>query len=291
MQATAEKWCNERLDQAGIPWPLLQVFIAKEQRPALLAGQAFIYALQDSLTSSDESDVVRHKLAWWQAELGQHATSMHPAFIALRETGLNSHWDWQASSDWCDSLQMVIEPNAPEDVQALWHQANLIAGNGMGLLITAMQTNDNSDAHGKAEYKNTMAINTAYWLLQQINRLSTDANTRRWIPLSLRARYILRSDEKQMSSEKDDGLSLTVIEILNSISKSLQASETALKTVAANRKTDDGLLCLLAMQRLLGLQAARRLHQSAGQLWQQPVKTLGLSSAWYCWRAVRQLPG
>ncbi len=292
MQATVEKWCSERLDQAGVPWPLLQVFIAKQQCPALLAGQALIYAVQASLTSSDEPDIVRHKLAWWQTELRQHATSVHPAFIALRETGLSNNWDWQTSNDWCNDLQFVIEPNAPEDIKAMWQQASKIAGNGMGLLIAAMQqTNDNNGEHFSDQCKKLASINTACWLLQQVNRLSIDINARRWIPLSLRARYILRIDENQISSEKNDGLSQAVIEILNSIAQSLQASEMILKTLAANGRVDNCLLRLLAMQRLLGLQTAKQLHQSASQLWQQPVKTLGLSSAWYCWRAVRQLSG
>lgn len=288
MQTTAEQWCNERLNHAGIAWPLLQIFTPTEQRSTLLAGQAFIHAVQASINSSHEPDVVRHKLSWWQAELSQHATSVHPAFIALRDTGLNAKWDWQANNAWCNDLQALIEPNAPMDSAALWQQARVMAGQGMQLLIAAMQSN-NTNQTDNIQYEEIADIATAHWVLQQINRFSLDMTTRRWIPLSLRARYVLRLDDDQVSAEKADGLRQAATDMLDSVIDALLALEPALKKLAVNGAIDKSLLRLLAMQRLLGLQTASRLRPSAAQLWEQPVKTLGPSSAWYCWRAVRQL--
>ena len=100
---------------------------------------------------------------------------------------------------------------------------------------------------------------------------------------------MLRLDDAQPSAEKPDGLRLAVIDMLEPPLRSLQASDTVVKQQAAGIDDDNSVLRLLAMQRMLGLQAVRRLRQSAAQLWKQPVKTLGPFSAWHCWRAVRQL--
>ena len=94
------------------------------------------------------------------------------------KTGLAENWNWDDTHTWCGGLEPLIEANAPVDTKTLWHQAQVMTGQGMRLCIGAMSSNLLSRSDGIAD------IAAAYWILQQLNRFSVDPSAGRWIPLS-----------------------------------------------------------------------------------------------------------
>ncbi len=280
MQAAARQWCNERLTAAIVPWPLLQAFIPQEQHDELLAGQAFVSALVDLVFSHQQVDIAMHKLAWWRQELPRHAESAHPAFIALRESGLGNSWDWSGCDAWCDGLSKLLEMDTPVNQTELWQQMQQLAGQGMQLLQTAVSPlpDDSSCRQSGSD------IAAASQIVILANRLSVNSIASRWLPLNLHARYLLQLDQQPVSSKQEDGLELAGRDLLEPAKQALYKAE-----VKPAEGVERSWLRLLALQRELGMLAARQLQRQSAQIWHEPITTVGPLSAWHGWRAVRRL--
>lgn len=256
----------------------------------LLAGIALLQSLREAVLSSTEPEVSEHKLAWWRQELAHAQHSPHPAFEALRDSGLSAHWDWDATDAWCVKLGGFIQPNAPAVSQTLWRQLRELSG--LQLLWPALQAihGDVPSDHGEADINSMESIAAAGWLLTQINRLSIQPAAQRWLPLSLRARHGLQLDQSgPQQGNSTHSLAAAVSDLLDLIQPVLRQHGSALPALSAGSSTGNSLPVLLAMQRALVLACSIRLQRAPGAVWQQPQNTIGLLGAWRCWRAVRAL--
>ncbi len=286
MQATAEQWCYERLAAAVAPWPLIQVYIPENQKLRLLAGNAFLRALIELVSTHREPDVAGQTLSWWQHELSQHSQSGHPAFIAMRETGLSDTWDWSNCSRWCEQLRLILEADTPIDQAHLWQQTQSIAGQGVRLLEAAINP---PEAVTGQQQGPASEIYSALLTLELTNQLSTGFMAERWLPLSLHARYALKLDQQRAYSSIDNGLELAIKDLLSPVIKVLSSGALEAQLVGLIDSVDPSWLRMLSLQRILGIRAGHRLLRSAKLVWRQPVNTAGLLSGWYCWRAIRRL--
>lgn len=285
LESATQQWCVEQQIEAGALWPLLKVFITLPEQSKLLAGQSLVRVLSQVIIAANELDVAQHKLNWWQSELQKHASSAHPALMALHESGCGKAWDWAASESWCFQLTQLLEPNVPLDMKALWTQAQLLVGNGWRIQALAYHSKDSDSV----DEQTILDLGAALFILEQINQFVVQRASWRWIPLSLRARYQLQLDGDMPLSEQGNGLSLLIRDMLEPVLVVLQ--QTIVTMPESMQVTPDiiGWNRWLVLHQALGLKLAKRIQRHNKNIWEQPMKWVSPLSAWHCRQAVRRI--
>ena len=274
---TPEQYCRDRTRGSGSSFFYAFLFLAEEQRRAMMALHAFCREVDDIADEVKEQEVALSKLAFWREELNRafKGTAQHPVGRELAWAAEHFPIDEELLVEIIDGMLMDVKRQPILKHADLSLYAYRVAG-AVGLLTIEVFGYKNRKSRDFAT-----SLGEALQLTNILRDVATDAKMGRiYFPQEERIRYRV-SDQDFKDGNMSDGMRALLADYA-------ERAETAYRQALDNLPDEDReSLRPSILMGTIYYNYLQRLRDADFDMWQKPIHILPLRKIWTAWKTWR----